>query len=67
MNKKRILFLGSREMVECNLFDHPEINRFDLLASNSKEDDLTNFSDLSELIYLAFNYIINSSVNIHGA
>jgi len=52
MNKKRILFLGSREMVECNLFDHPEINRFDLLAPNSKEDDLTNFFGLSELIYL---------------
>ena len=67
MNKKRSLFLGSREMVECNLLDHPKINRFDLLAPNRKEDDLTHFSDLSGLIYLVFNYIINSSVNIHCA
>ncbi len=67
MNKKRILFLGNREMVECNLLDDPKINRFDLLAPNSKEPNLTNFFDLSELIYLAFNYIINSSFNIDCA
>jgi len=67
MNKKRILFLGSREMVECKLLDNPEINRFDLLTPNCKEDNLTHFSDLKELIYLAFKYIINFSFNIHCA
>ena len=56
MNKKRILFLGSRGIVGRNL-----------LAPNSKEGNLTHFFALKELIYLAFNYIINFSFNIHCA
>ena len=67
MNKKRILFLGCRGMVGRNLFDHPEVNRFDLFAPNSKEGNLTHFSALKEFIYLALNYIIDFSFNIHFA
>ena len=67
MNKQRILFLGCRGMVGHNLFDPPEVNRFDLLAPKSKEGNLTHYSALKELIYLAFNYIINFSFNFHCA
>jgi GDP-L-fucose synthase len=44
MNKKIILLVGGSGMVGRNLLDHPEINRFDLLAPNSKELDLRDLS-----------------------
>ncbi len=44
MSKARILLTGSGGMVGHNILEHPEINKFDVLAPRSSELDLTDFN-----------------------
>lgn len=44
MSKMRILLTGGGGMVGRNLLEHPEIGEFEMLAPNSRELDLRDFS-----------------------
>lgn len=50
MSKTKILLTGAGGMVGQNLLEHPEINKFEILAPSRTELDLRNFSSVGAFI-----------------